>query len=83
MEVCLVHFLGGFISYHGLLAGNLLVAMAPISGERSTIADGGVCKYQVHSFSARHTCPSAIHRILLYVFFLAVLFPNQVPKFYR
>ena len=36
MVSALVYFLGGFISYHGLLAGNLIVAMAPISGERST-----------------------------------------------
>lgn len=35
MGIGLVHFLGGSISYHGLLAGNLIVAMALISGERS------------------------------------------------
>jgi hypothetical protein len=35
MVTGLVHFLGGLISYHGLLAGNLIVAMAVISRERS------------------------------------------------
>jgi arginine exporter protein ArgO len=35
MGIGLVHFLGGSISYHGLLAENLIVAMALISGERS------------------------------------------------